>query len=245
MVDFKNRGSGEEIMDDFDLKGEELEKTLSFLENINKWLGGYAVLLSGMKKILAKIHQLPAENSGQTTPITIFDAGCGSGDSLRAIADWNKNKNYPLRYIGVDANEFTIEDARKKSVDYPHMVYRTQDIFSKECSFDGVDIVVCGLFMHHLSEADQIKFIDKCFAAGVQAILVNDLHRHWMGYYLFHIICAVFKVPYMVKHDGLLSILKAFKRPELEQLMQKTGVKCYDLHWKWAFRYQLIAYKKC
>jgi hypothetical protein len=48
----------------------------------------------------------------------------------------------------------------------------------------------------------------------------------------------------MVKYDGSLSILKAFKRIDLKKLMLKTGIQHYTLNWKWAFRYQLIAYKK-
>lgn len=233
---FKYRSTEEEIMDDFNMRGEELERTLNVIENINQWLGGDLTLLSGIKKILPKL----AKEKQQT--ITIFDAGCGSGDSLRAIAKWNKNRGYNLNLIGVDANEFTIDIAKEKAKNHTEIQFLTKDIFSDNCSFKGVDIVVCGLFMHHLTETEQLKFIKKCFRSDVPVILVNDLHRHWLGYYLFHLICLLFSVPHMVKHDGLLSILKAFKRSDLQKLMRKAGIKSYSLRWKWAFRFQLIAY---
>lgn len=241
MPNFNIRASGEELMDNFDLKSEELTETLTFLEKVNLYLGGYSVLLSGIEKVLKEI----APNSkGDLPNLTILDAGCGSGDALRAIAKWNEKRGYSLNYLGVDANEFIVEDARKKSKNFSNMKYLAKDLFSEECSFADIDIVVCGLFMHHLSEEEQIQFMEKCLHSDVQAILVNDLHRHWLGYYLFRLVCKVVRAPYMAKHDGLLSILKAFKRSELENLMQKTGIKIYELRWKWAFRYQLIAYNK-
>ena len=245
MPNFNIRASGEELMDNFDLQSEELTKTLTFLENVNLFLGGYAVLLSGIKKVLKKIAPASANASKSSSNLTILDAGCGSGDALRAIAKWNKKRGYSLNYLGIDANEFIVEDSRKKSAGLPNMQFVAQDLLSEECSFKGVDIVVCGLFLHHLSEEEQVQFIQKCLRSDVQAILVNDLHRHWLGYYLFYLICAIVRAPYMAKHDGLLSILKAFKRSELINLMQKTGIINYELRWKWAFRYQLIAYKKC
>ncbi|MFT4973855.1 MAG: SAM-dependent methyltransferase [Paraglaciecola sp.] len=235
---FKNRSTEEEIMDDFNLRGEELERTLNVIENINQWLGGDLVLLSGMKEILPKI------TDRKSRPITILDAGCGSGDSLRAVANWNKKRGYVLNLIGLDANEFTIEIAQKKAVNHPGIQFLAQDIFLENCSFVGVDVVVCGLFMHHLTEEEQLSFLQKCFDSDVKVVLVNDLHRHWLGYYLFQLICFLFRVPHMVKYDGSISILKAFKRSDLQSLMHKAGIKNYDLRWRWAFRYQLIAYNK-
>jgi len=243
MPNFKERADEEEIMDDFNLKGEELEQTLRFLEKVNRFLGGYGVLLTGIEKVLQRIGNL-TNNFNSDRPITIMDAGCGSGDSLREIAKWNRQKKYSLQYIGVDANEFIVEDARQKSAAFSNMTFQMQDIFSPNFTFEGVDVVVCGLFLHHLTEAEQLKFIAKCFRSDVQVILVNDLHRHWLGYYLFQLICRIFSVPHMVKHDGLLSIRKAFKRSDLQQLMHKAGIKSYSLRWKWAFRFQLIAYNK-
>jgi len=235
---FKNRAEGEEIMDDFNLRGEELEQTLNVIENINNWLGGNDVLLSGVGKILKKITPLKQEK------ITILDAGCGSGDSLRALAKWGKKNDYHFNLIGVDANDFTIEIAKKKAKAYPEITFLTQDIFAKECNFQGIDIVVCGLFLHHLTEKEQLQFIQKCFASDVQSILINDLHRHWLGYYLFQLVCAVFRVPHMVKFDGSLSILKGFKRPELMNLLQKAGITNFKIRWKWAFRFEVIIWNQ-
>jgi len=39
-IDTSKRTNTEEIMDNFELQGEELDRTLKDLDRINKWLGG-------------------------------------------------------------------------------------------------------------------------------------------------------------------------------------------------------------
>ena len=45
----------------------------------------------------------------------------------------------------------------------------------------------------------------------------------------------------MIKQDGLISILRAFKREELEHMSEKLNLKS-QISWKWAFRYQWIIF---
>jgi len=44
----------------------------------------------------------------------------------------------------------------------------------------------------------------------------------------------------MVRFDAPLSVLRAFKKHELRNVMEKTPMGDYQLKWKWAFRWQLI-----
>jgi hypothetical protein len=46
----------------------------------------------------------------------------------------------------------------------------------------------------------------------------------------------------MVREDGLISVLRAFKRNELEAILTKTGVN-FSIKWKWAFRYLWVLKK--
>jgi hypothetical protein len=46
----------------------------------------------------------------------------------------------------------------------------------------------------------------------------------------------------MVKYDAPLSVQRAFKRNELELILEKAGIMNYKLRWKWAFRWQLIIF---
>ena len=54
------------------------------------------------------------------------------------------------------------------------------------------------------------------------------------------ILTRLFSRSYLVKHDAPLSVLRGFKKKELEELLNKAGILNYTIHWKWAFRWLVI-----
>ena len=46
----------------------------------------------------------------------------------------------------------------------------------------------------------------------------------------------------MIRQDGLTSILRAFKKKDLENIAKEIKVH-FSIQWKWAFRYLLILKK--
>jgi 2-polyprenyl-3-methyl-5-hydroxy-6-metoxy-1,4-benzoquinol methylase len=72
------RTNASEIMDDFQLEGDELRDALDKIAKINQLLGG--------NKLTFTVKELIANNP-KTTEITIVDVGCGNGDMLRTLAD--------------------------------------------------------------------------------------------------------------------------------------------------------------
>jgi len=47
-----------------------------------------------------------------------------------------------------------------------------------------------------------------------------------------------------VKNDARLSVLRSFHKNELESLLEKAGIKQKSIVWKWAFRWEVIAWSK-
>ena len=224
-----------EIMDNFELGGEELENVLKDLENINKWLGGNKITLSGIKKILK-------ENS-EKNEWNIVDVGCGNGAILREIAKWGKNNHIKLSLTGIDANSNAISIAENLSENYPNIHFLTKDVFSEDYRKQNYDIVLCTLTLHHFSDP-QINELLKLFHKQAKyGILINDLHRSKLAYRLFQAFCAVFIRNEIAKKDGLTSILRGFKKRELERFSAKIPASQAEIKWKWAFRYQWIIQK--
>jgi 2-polyprenyl-3-methyl-5-hydroxy-6-metoxy-1,4-benzoquinol methylase len=224
------RSDAIEIMDDLSMSGELLTDTLYKLDSINKWLGGNAITLNGIKKLL--------KNYPKGKVLTIMDLGCGSGDMLRKVANYGRKEGYVFKLIGVDANEFIINHAQKKSSAYPEISYLQQDIFSEEFKESSYDIVLATLFLHHFKEDELIRLLSQVHQKANLGIVVNDLHRHGLAYYLFKLL-GLGITNEMVKQDGLTSILRGFKKEELEEISKKLNVKS-QIQWKWAFRYQWI-----
>ncbi len=230
LINTKHRTNAVEIMDDFSINGDILHNTLDTLASINKWLGGNNVTINGLKKILGSYPK--------NEPITIIDLGCGGGDMLRRISSYGKKEGYTFKLIGIDANKDAMIHARHLSKNYRDISFIDCDIFSEEFETLQYDLVLSTLFLHHFKEEEIIDILSKAKNKAKLGIIVNDLHRHPMAYYLFKLVCLTIKNR-MIIEDGLTSILRGFNREELESFSNKLQVKP-QIKWKWAFRYQWI-----
>jgi len=235
MINTKYRTNESEIMDNFALEGEILRDALDKIAKINRLLGGNQLTLQGIQQLLKGISK--------SKTITIVDIGCGNGDMLRALADYAKQNNYRFNLIGIDANAFTISCAEALSKEYESISYQCEDVFEAKFKTLKYDIVLCTLTLHHFKDEEIISLL-KVFDENARVgIVINDLQRSAIAYRLFQALCFVFQLNNMSRKDGLVSILRGFKKPELEQYSRALQLKKYAIQWKWAFRYQWIIRK--
>ncbi|MFV8356719.1 methyltransferase domain-containing protein [Flavobacterium sp. XS1P32] len=233
-INTTHRTSASEIMDDFELEGEELKDALDKIAKINQLLGGNRLTLKGVQELLKQSKKVE---------IVIVDVGCGNGDMLRTLADFGKKNNLKFQLIGIDANNFTVKHAQKLSENYSNIKYRCEDIFDKEFKVLKYDILLCTLTLHHFNDDEIMYLLDVFYTNAATGIVINDLHRNLIAYRLFQALCFVFRLNTMSREDGLTSILRGFKKEELLQFSKKLNYKNYKIHWKWAFRYQWIISK--
>jgi hypothetical protein len=235
-IDTTKRTDEAEIMDDFELKGPDLEKTLGDLDNINKWLGGNKITIQGIKKLL--------NGQPKTNIIQIADIGCGNGAILREIANWGRSNNYNFQLTGIDANPNTIEIAEKLSAYYPEIQYSTLNIFNEDYKSREFSIILCTLTLHHFKNPEIISILNNFYKQAKKGIVINDLHRSRMAYFLFQAFCRVFINNEIARKDGLTSILRGFKKEDLQKLASNIPTANQEIRWKWAFRYQWIINKQ-
>ncbi|PKG53583.1 methyltransferase domain-containing protein [Olleya sp. 1-3] len=230
LVNTKYRSEAEEIMDDLDYNGPILHDALDKLAKINQWLGGNIVTINGLKKAL--------KNHNKSEAITIIDLGCGGGDILREISLFGKKNNYNFKLIGIDANPHTVNYANLLSQKYDNVSFEAIDIFSDQFNNLEYDLVLTTLFLHHFKEDQLVSFLKPVLQKAKLGIVVNDLHRHKLAYYLFKLLCTTIKNKTIVE-DGLTSVLRGFKREELTTISKQINAN-YQIQWKWAFRFQWI-----
>lgn len=231
-LDTTHRTSREEIMDDFSMEGDELRDALDKIAKINQWLGGNKITLEGIKTLL---NEQPTEKA-----VTIIDIGCGNGDMCRAIADFATQHRIDIDLLGIDANQYTINYAQACSTSYPNIQYTVMDVFSESFSALNYDIVVCTLTLHHFADNEIVSLLQLLSNKAKLGIVINDLHRSALAYRLFQLICFVFRLNKLSREDGLTSILRGFKRLDLERFSKQLHFQNYSINWRWAFRYQWI-----
>ena len=234
-LDTTYRTDLEESMDDFSMDNEGLVTALDDIARINQLLGGNSVTLDGVKTL---INDFPKNQT-----ITIIDFGCGSGDMLRMLSKYGTQNNLKFNLIGIDANEATIRHAEKCSKEFENISYLAEDIFLYDFSKYSIDIALITLTLHHFKDGEIIKIMKVIFNLVKKGIVVNDLQRSKIAYRLFQVIIFIFRLEKMTANDGLISILRGFKREDLEKFSKDLGLKKYSIKWKWAFRYQWIINK--
>ncbi|MFI5220247.1 MAG: methyltransferase domain-containing protein [Bacteroidia bacterium] len=232
MPDFSKRTLLPEKMDQPGVAETEIEQALRELERINKLLGGYRVIFNALA-------QLPVNKKS----VTIIDLGCGGGDMLRAISKWAKKKNKEVKLIGVDWNPVMTNFATEQAKDYSNIHFITMNVFDDALMSENADITMNSLFCHHFTNDELAVLVKKMYSLASQAVIVNDLHRHWFAYYSIKIIAMLFSKTYLVKYDGPLSVARSLNRQEWEHVLNSAGIKNYSLRWMWAWRWQLIIRK--
>lgn len=230
MIDTTYRSDEKEIMDDFNLGGNHLRVNLDILSGINKWLGGNQVTLDGVEKLI--------QNLPKSEELVIVDLGCGNGDMLRKVSKLGKKLGYRFKLIGIDANKESIAYAKLLSLSFDNIDFIQLNIFSKEFKELNYDIVLSTLFLHHLEDKEIIEKLNFLKNQANIGIVVNDLHRSKIAYFLFNILSFLINNK-IIRYDGLVSIRRGFKKKELEDFAHRLEIQS-EIRWKWAFRYQWI-----
>lgn len=228
----KYRSTEDEILDNFDIQGPEVELMLKDLKTVNTVLGGHGVTLRGIATLL--------NDFSKEKTITIVDIGCGDGEMLRKIAAFEKKHSYTFNLIGIDGNEHIIKIAKEKSKAYHNMSFKVKNIFSEEATVPNYDIALCTLFLHHFKNEAIIAILKKLSTEAKVGVIVNDLHRSRLAFWLFKIFSSIFIKSKIAKHDGLVSVARGFKRKELQKITAQISNTTATVHWKWAFRWQCI-----
>jgi len=216
------------LLDRKDLPFEAIERNMQELDIINTYLGGHAITLSGFRRLL----------NGKKE-ISICEIGCGGGDNLVAIRRSCASKNIHLRITGIDINPDCIRVAREKFQD-PGIQLLTSDFRDVEFGNQMPDIIFASLFCHHFTHEELLTVFQWMHRNSGLGWFINDLHRHPIAYHAIRLLTTFFSRSYLVKNDAPLSVLRGFRRKELEKLLAASGFVGYTLEWKWAFRWLMI-----
>ena len=218
-------------MDDFNLAEADIVPVLEGLEKMNAIFGGHKTIINALKK-------LNVQNGWH-----ISDWGCGGGGTLRAIATWATYNRLKINLTGADAAHSAIRFARNRAGPFLNIEFIETDVIADKLTEKQFDVVYSSLFTHHFTDEEWIVLVKKMLLCSRKAVIITDLHRHWLLYHTVILITRVFTTNKMVRFDGPLSVKRAFKKAELIGLLSKCGIVNYKIAWRWAFRWEVIINK--
>ncbi len=154
--------------------------------------------------------------------LRVCDVAFGEGDMLRKVAAWAQARGCRIELHGIDMNPGAAAAAQATAPNIA-MTLHTGDVlaYAPDAPYD---VILSSLFTHHLSNRQVVEFLRWMERHSVRGWFVNDLLRHPLPYHGFRAISAAFGWHRFVRHDGPVSIARAFRRDEWTALLAEAGV---------------------
>lgn len=176
---------------------------------------------------------------------TLLDVGCGGGLFILHL-----NKFFPhMQMLGIDISAAAITDAEqslriwKKNNPDIKVHFQIQEQVQLDLPRNSFDIILATLVCHHLNDEELIDFLKQVYSAAGKAVIINELHRHYVAHWLYGLVSPLLFRNRLITHDGLISIQRGFTRAEWQLLLQQAGIQNYQLKWCFPFRWKLILWK--
>jgi ubiquinone/menaquinone biosynthesis C-methylase UbiE len=181
--------------------------------------------LGGVRASRAAVDRLLGERRGQHT---LLDVGTGAADIPLALVRGSAGSARPLGATAVDSREEVLAAAREldpRVATTLGLELVAGDGRSLPWADGSFDVVHASLVLHHLEPTEAVRFLVEAGRLARHGVVVNDLVRariHWFGARV--LIPLVTRNRY-TRHDGPLSVRRAYTRVELRALLAAAGLR--------------------
>lgn len=193
----------------------DLEECLSDISRLNRYFGGSWVTRCHLIRLLGK-------ESGK--PVTILDVGSGGADIPIRLVGWARRRGRRFRVIAVDRDRKILEVARRRARAYPEIAFVQADGLQLPVKVGGVDAAISSLTLHHLEPDAAPHLLAEMSRISRIGFVVNDLVRSRVAYALVWLATRLFAWNRISRHDGPLSVLRAYTPREIRSLAARAGV---------------------
>lgn len=220
MIFIPAQSTESEWMDGENYSEEDLNHSLKDLRWLNRYLGGYSIIIN---------HLASYAKKNGLQKFTILDVATGSGDIPKKVVEWGRKNKLDILILAIDKNPDSIELAKRDAVKYPEIKFDVNDFYKVPYSPDSFDFCISSLFFHHLSRVQTGPFLKRMHSLSRKAVIISDLSRGWFTYYAYYLVSQAAHFHSMTKHDGLISILRAFTVQEIKGILKENGFDSYRI----------------
>lgn len=214
---FEHRAKELERIDTGDYTPQEYATFLREIAFINRHFGDGRAL----KKTLLREIEV-----NDLREFSVLDVGCGSGELLRIIAAFAESSGRTATLVGIDNNSISSSTTQTESREFRQISSVQGDAFQLPFDEGTFDYSISSLFFHHLSDEQIPTVLKEMSRVAKRGVIVIDLHRDPVAFVGYMILCFVFRISQLVRHDGSLSIRKGFRVEELQRMGLSVGLNC-------------------
>jgi len=195
-----------------------LRGNLRDLAWVNRRLGGAAASRRALARLL----------DGRGDPATLLDVGTGGADIPLALLAAASREGRSLRITAVDSRAEVLAAARDVDARVgttPGLELMVGDGRSLPWPDRSFDVVHASLLVHHLEPQEAVAFLAEAARLARRGVIVNDLVRarhHWLG---TRVLFAATTRNRYTRHDGPMSVRRAYTRVELRALLAAGGLR--------------------
>lgn len=223
------RTRGAELLDQEGHDSGELARSLELVDRVNRWFGGRRALRRHLEELeVARGRRL-----------RVLDVGCGAGHALLALRERWPGPGRPGLLVGVDRHPEITALAEENVGPVGQVVVVQGDALRLPFATDAFDLVICTLTLHHFFGGDAVRALREMARVACVAIVVNDLERHVLNYWAARLLAVtLWRASPVTRHDGPLSVRRAFTRSELRRLGEEAGLA--DVRVRRHFPFRLV-----
>jgi SAM-dependent methyltransferase len=212
-----------EHMDAPDADRAALAAALDHIVAVNRWLGARRALRRHLP------WALPPDGGG---PHRVLDVGTGAGDLALAMVAWARARKRPVHVAALDLHSATLRVARDRSAGTDEIAVVRADGLRLPFPDGAFDLVCISMTLHHMDGPDLAGLLrEAARAARGGRVLVGELERSLPGYLGARLLAAtVWRRNPITRHDGPLSVLRAFTPDELLALGRQAGLARPSVH---------------
>lgn len=177
-------------------------------------------------------------------PLGVLDLACGAGDNALTLARRARRKRLNVEVCGCDISAVAISAAQRAAT---AAGFSADNFFQLDVLHQplpgGFQIIMCSLFLHHLSHEDATQLIRKMAAATERLVLICDLRRSRRGMGFAWVGSRLLTRSPIVHVDAVRSVAAAFVESEILSLAAEAGLDGCVLSQHWPQRW-LMSWRK-
>jgi SAM-dependent methyltransferase len=217
------RACGEELLDDPACDPSLAVRSLRDVARANRFFGGADAVLAELRPLLPGV---PRDGA-----LTVVDIGAGLGDILSSARRLAAACGTRLETIGLELTHPLALAARSGSAEAVAATAMALPFADR-----SVDVVICSQVLHHFDDADGAALLREMARVARVRVIVADLRRSWVaaaGLWAASWLCGFHPVS---RHDGVLSVLRGFRREELVTAVRRATGRDADVRDRRGFR---------
>lgn len=222
-----------ERMDAPGVDPEALAGAFDHVAAVNRWLGARRALLR---------HLPDALGTAATTP-RVLDVGTGSADLPVALAEYATRHGRPLEITALDLHHGAVLAASERTAHLAAISILRSDGLRLPFRSGAFDLAIASMTLHHLDGPDPVRLLRELGrVARGGCVMVGELERsvpHYLGARL--LAATLWRSNPVTRHDGPVSVLRAFTPRELGRLALRGGLSRPRVYRHFFYRLVLLA----